>query len=100
MSENKAGYKEEKYVTWDEIQGQCRGLAQKILEQKVPYRKILAITRGGLFPAGILARELDIRHVKSFCIDTYQLQERGEPVMLKPPAAEYCHDVIVVDDLT
>lgn len=92
-------YKEEKYVTWEEIQEQCRGLAQKILEQRIPYRKILAITRGGLFPAGILARELDIRHVESVCIDTYQFQERGEPVMLKAPAPEYCQDVIVVDDL-
>lgn len=92
-------YKAEKYVTWDEIQDQCRGLAQKILERKIPYRKILAITRGGLFPAGILARELDIRHVESVCIDTYQMQERGDPVMLKAPAADYCNDVIVVDDL-
>lgn len=93
-------YRSEKYVTWDEIQGQCRDLARRILAQECPYRKILAITRGGLFPAGILARELDIRHVESVCIDTYQGQERGDPVMLKMPAAEYCRDVIVVDDLT
>jgi xanthine phosphoribosyltransferase len=93
-------YRSEKYVTWDEIQGQCRDLARRILAQQCPYRKILAITRGGLFPAGILARELDIRHVESVCIDTYQMQERGDPVMLKPPAPDYYRDVIVVDDLT
>ncbi|MDB5492178.1 MAG: xanthine phosphoribosyltransferase [Micavibrio sp.] len=92
-------YKNEKYVTWDDIQGQCRDLARRLLEMNCPHLKILAITRGGLFPAGILARELDIREVESVCIDTYQMQERGEPVMLKPPAPEFCDGVIVVDDL-
>ncbi|MDP9196754.1 MAG: xanthine phosphoribosyltransferase [Pseudomonadota bacterium] len=94
------GYTADKYVTWDDVQDRCRILAHRIMEQGCPYKKILAITRGGFFPAGILARELDIRNVETVCIDTYTVSaQRGDPVILKPPAPEYTDEVIVVDDL-
>lgn len=92
-------YNAEKYVTWDEIQGRCLDLARQILQTGKTYKKILVITRGGMFPAGILARELDIRHIETVCIDTYDTQTRKEPVLLKTPAADYTRDVLVVDDL-
>ncbi|MCM2344268.1 MAG: xanthine phosphoribosyltransferase [Alphaproteobacteria bacterium] len=92
-------YNAEKFVTWDEIQGRCLELARQILQTGKTYKKILVITRGGMFPAGILARELDIRHIETVCIDTYDSQTRGEPVLLKEPAADYTKNVLVVDDL-
>lgn len=92
-------YNAEQYVTWDDIQNHCRALAHRIIEQKCPYRKILVITRGGMFPAGILARELDIRHIETVCIDTYDTQNRKEPKLLKAPSPEFQQNVIVVDDL-
>lgn len=92
-------YHAEKYVTWDEIQGRCLDLARQIMAQDRKFSKILVITRGGMFPAGILARELDIRHIETVCIDTYDTQSRKEPTLLKAPSPDYCRDVLVVDDL-
>lgn len=92
-------YSAEKFVTWDEIQGRCLELARQIIATGKTPEKILTITRGGLFPAGILARELDIRHIETVCIDTYNTQTRKEPVLLKAPSADYTQNVLVVDDL-
>lgn len=92
-------YSAEKFVTWDEIQGRCLELARQIMAAGPVPDKILTITRGGLFPAGILARELDIRRIETVCIDTYDTQTRKEPVLLKLPAADFLQNVLVVDDL-
>ena len=100
MSNKSPVYNEEKFVTWDEVQEYCRSLAQRILDTGRTFDKILAITRGGMFPAGILARELEIRRVENICIDTYDAQNIKTPTLLKPAAPEYLTNVLVVDDLS
>lgn len=99
MSDKTTTYNEEKFVTWDDVQDHCRGLAEKILGMGQKFDKILVITRGGMFPAGILARELEIRCIENICIDTYDSQNIKTPTLLKPAAREFLKDVIVVDDL-
>ena len=102
MSDNNTTYKEEKFVTWDDVQEHCRSLAEKILAMDKKFDKILVITRGGMFPAGILARELEIRRIENICIDTYDIKDSQKikvPTLLKPAADEFLRDVIVVDDL-
>ena len=37
-----------------------------------PFKGIVAISRGGLIPAAIIARELDLRLVESVCVVTYR----------------------------
>lgn len=100
MSDKAPTYNEEMFVTWDDVQDHCRSLARRILDTGRKFDKILAITRGGMFPAGILARELEIRRVENICIDTYDAQNIKTPTLLKAPAPEYLHDVLVVDDLS
>lgn len=100
MSDKTPIYNQEKFVTWDDVQDHCRSLAQRILDTDKKFDKILAITRGGMFPAGILARELEIRHVESICIDTYDAQNIKTPKLLKSASPEYLKDVLVVDDLS
>lgn len=46
------------FVSWDEIRSLCIHLAAEIIARGLHREKMLAITRGGLFPAGLLAREL------------------------------------------
>ncbi len=92
-------YNRDKYVSWDEIQLLCRGLAEQIHDAHPDLKKILAVTRGGLFPAGILARELNIRLIETVGIGSYDEQNRGIVSMLKEFAADYATDVLVVDDL-
>jgi xanthine phosphoribosyltransferase len=97
MSENI--YHNEKYVSWDEIQGICRFLAARIHREAPNLTKILTITRGGLIPAGIIARELGIRHIDTIGIGSYDGMVRGELKILKDCSEEYSRDVLVIDDL-
>lgn len=95
-------------VTWDQLHRDARALAWRLIERG-PYRGIVAITRGGLIPAAIIARELDVRLVESVSVLTYGGQRRGtladeqasgEPVVLKPPAAAGDGEgFLIVDDL-
>ncbi|MEQ4582635.1 MAG: xanthine phosphoribosyltransferase, partial [Pantoea agglomerans] len=53
----------EKYVvTWDMLQIHARKLAQRLLPVE-QWKGIIAVSRGGLVPASLLARELGIRYV-------------------------------------
>ncbi|MBR0681620.1 xanthine phosphoribosyltransferase [Roseomonas eburnea] len=73
-------------VTWDQLHRDSKALAWRLLE-KGPWAGIVAITRGGLIPAAIIARELDCRLIESVSILTYDEEARGEPRVAKPPAA-------------
>ncbi|WP_137124251.1 xanthine phosphoribosyltransferase [Roseomonas sp. HF4] len=78
----------EKYytVSWDQLHRDSKALAWRLLE-KGPWRGIVAITRGGLIPAAIIARELDCRLIESVSILTYEEEARGEPRVAKAPVA-------------
>ena len=41
------------------------------LPTRVPFEAIVCITRGGLVPAAIVARELDLRLVETVCVASY-----------------------------
>ncbi|HER27343.1 MAG TPA: xanthine phosphoribosyltransferase, partial [Rhodospirillales bacterium] len=63
---------------------------------------IVALTRGGLVPASILAREMEIRIVDTLCISTYDKQLMGQVSVLKIPeraAAVDGEGWLLVDDL-
>ena len=53
----------EKYiVTWDMLQIHARKLASRLMPSE-QWKGIIAVSRGGLVPGALLARELGIRHV-------------------------------------
>src|ERR1700753_692697 len=86
-------------VTWDQLHRHARALAGRLIEVG-PYTGIVAISRGGLIPAAIIARELDLRLVESLCVATYEDELRGEPVIIKPPvAAGDGAGFLIIDDL-
>jgi len=86
-------------VTWDQLHRDARALAWRLMG-KGPFAGIVAITRGGLIPAAIVARELEIRLVESVSVVTYDEETRGEPVVTKPPsAAGDGSGFLVIDDL-
>jgi xanthine phosphoribosyltransferase len=95
-------------VTWDQLHRDARALAWRLMD-KGPFTGIVAITRGGLIPAAIIARELDLRLVESVSILTYatassgtliEEEQGGAPVVIKPPAAAGDGSgFLVVDDL-
>lgn len=86
-------------VTWDQLHRDARALAWRLMSAG-PYRGIVAITRGGLIPAAIVARELDVRLIESVCVVTYHEEEKGEPEVTKPPAAAGDGEgFLIIDDL-
>ena len=86
-------------VTWDQLHRDARALAWRLIERG-PYTGIVAISRGGLIPAAIVARELECRLIESVSVVTYDEEAQGKPVVTKPPtAAGDGTGFLVVDDL-
>lgn len=94
------------HVSWDQIHRDARALAWR-LDGKGPgpegtWRAVVGITRGGLVPAMIVARELDIRVVDTISVKSYSHQSQAEAQVTKAPQADLMGDgegVLVVDDL-
>jgi xanthine phosphoribosyltransferase len=63
-------------ISWEELHRNARALAWRLLD-KGPWKGIIAITRGGLVPAAIIARELDIRLIDTICVSSYGQMEAG-----------------------
>ncbi|EEB47823.1 xanthine phosphoribosyltransferase [Providencia alcalifaciens DSM 30120] len=88
----------EKYVvTWDMLQIHARKLAQRLLPAK-QWTGIIAVSRGGLVPAALLARELGIRHVDTVCISSYDHDNQRELNVIKRAEGDG-EGFIVIDDL-
>jgi xanthine phosphoribosyltransferase len=92
-------------VTWDQLHRDARALAWRLMSLR-PLRGIVAITRGGLIPAAIVARELEVRLIESVCVVTYgqenvgDEEKKGEPQVTKPPvAAGDGEGFLIIDDL-
>ena len=91
----------EKYVvTWDMFQMHARKLSERLLPAS-QWKGIIAVSRGGLFPAAVLARELGIRHIETVCIASYQdHNNQGElQVLHAAQVPDGGEGFIVVDDL-
>jgi xanthine phosphoribosyltransferase len=86
-------------VTWDQLHRDAKALSWRLMSLG-PWAGIVAITRGGLIPAAIIARELDCRLVESVSVVTYDEEKRGDPVVTKyPTAAGDGRGFLLVDDL-
>jgi xanthine phosphoribosyltransferase len=88
-------------VTWDQLHRDARSLAEAVMPMG-PFRGLVAISRGGLIPAAIVARELECRLVESVCIVTYAQDAgtQGEPSVVKAAAAAGDGEgFLIVDDL-
>lgn len=90
-------------VSWEELHRNSRALSWRLLEMG-PWKGIIAITRGGLVPAAILARELDIRLIDTVCISSYRASDadgdkaQGDLMLLKGAAGDG-EGMLLVDDL-
>ena len=90
-------------ISWDELHRDARALAWRLMELG-PFDRIAAITRGGLAPAAIIARELDIRLVDTICVVSYReiegekAEERGDITILKGLDGDGT-GLLVIDDL-
>ena len=92
-------------VSWDQFHRDARALAWRLAGLNQPFRAIVCITRGGLVPAAIISRELNIRLIETVCIASYHdYVDQGEMHVLKG-VTESLQDnggegVLIIDDLT
>jgi xanthine phosphoribosyltransferase len=89
-------------VSWDELHRHAKALAWRLVELG-PWQGIVAITRGGLVPAAIVARELDIRLVDTVCVASYEdgakgAGVKGEVTVLKTIVGDG-DGYLIIDDL-
>ena len=90
-------------VSWDQFHRDARALAWR-LAASGPFTGLVAITRGGLVPAAIIARELDLRIIETVCIASYDDHKNQSGLrVLKSLASEMTtgdgSGMLVVDDL-
>jgi xanthine phosphoribosyltransferase len=93
-------------VSWQEFHRDARALAWR-LAGAGPFQAIVCVTRGGLVPAAIVARELNLRLIETVCVAShhdYKIQ--GELSILKTVAPSIVaigsgegSGVLIVDDL-
>lgn len=84
-------------VSWDQLHRDSRALAWRLSGVK-DWQGVICITRGGLVPSAIVARELDIRLVDTICISSYEHQSRGRIKVLKSVEGDG-EGMLIVDDL-
>ena len=76
-------------VSWDQFHRDARALAWRLAD-KGPFEAIVCITRGGLVPAAIVARELELKLVETVCVASYHdYSHQGDIKVLKtiaPPS--------------
>jgi xanthine phosphoribosyltransferase len=84
-------------VSWEEMHRDARALSWRLAEAG-PWHGIVAIARGGLVPAQIVARELEVRLIDTICISSYDDQVQRKPEILKSVSGDGEH-WLIVDDL-
>ncbi len=70
-------YEDEIIISWVELHRDARYLSET-LHALGSWQGIIAITRGGLVPAALVARELEIRLVDTICVSSYAAPAGGE----------------------
>ncbi|UYV39096.1 xanthine phosphoribosyltransferase [Rhodobacteraceae bacterium D3-12] len=110
MTDTRLPHEKGFHVSWDQIHRDSRALAWR-LDGHGPdngeWRAVVAITRGGMAPAMIVARELDIRTVDTISVKSYhsgggKADQRRDAEVIKSPDAAMMGDgtgILVVDDL-
>lgn len=98
------------HVSWDQLHRDARALAWRLQGQgpdNGAWKAVVAITRGGMAPAMIVARELDIRTVDTISVKSYhsgggKADQRREAEVLKSPDAALVgsgEGILIIDDL-
>lgn len=70
------------FVTWQDFHVRTKQLSEKLLESGQKWNKIIAVTRGGMIPATIVARDLGIRHIETICAESYEFDQQSDKVKI------------------
>ena len=93
-------------VSWDQFHRDARALAWRLASANAGgWKAIVCITRGGLVPAAVISRELNIRLIETVCVASYHdYVSQGDMHVLKGISPELTQHggegILIVDDLT
>jgi len=93
---------QKQYITWDEINHWSGKLAEKIAADcdDLQQATLVAVSRGGLIPAQIVAYKLNIRDVRVMKLISYDENNvRGETKDISTDRLFDGSDVYIIDDL-
>lgn len=85
-------------VSWDQLHRDSRALAWRLLEQG-PFEGIATVTRGGLVPAAVIARELNVRLIDTICVSSYRDDKSAGEVEVLKAVERDSRGWLIVDDL-
>lgn len=88
-------------VSWLEIHVMAKRLSANLKQSGQKWDRIIAVTRGGMVPACLIARDLDVRVIDTVSVQSYDHQTQSDAKVLKFP-----HDIgqgdscLIIDDLS
>lgn len=101
---SRSRYEDEIVISWAELHRDARYLSE-LLHEMGTWKGIVAISRGGLVPAALVARELEIRLVDTICVSSYAAgsgggaaQEQSEVTVIKGVGGDG-DGFLLIDDL-
>ena len=89
------------HVNWLQVHQDGKALVRKLIGLG-DWKGMIAVTRGGMVPAAIVAREMEIRYIDTLCIATYDKQFMGDVNIIKKPeqaVADEGEGWLMIDDL-
>lgn len=98
MSDKNERYKRNYPISWEQLHRDAKALSRHLHDLNLTWKGIVAVTRGGLVPAAIIARELDIHLIDTICITSYDWQNQGESTILKSMDGDG-EGLLIIDDL-
>ena len=87
------------YITWEELEKDTKELSQKI-KASGKYNRIVAVSRGGLIPAGIVSYELELRNVETVNVSSYDDDRQRAELELLTQIEKVDEKTIIIDDLS
>lgn len=89
------------YISWQDFHKDTKELCEKI-KASGTYDKIIAVSRGGLVPSGIIAYELGLRNVEAVNVSSYDdgKENINEDVKFSCNFVTADEKTLIIDDLS
>ncbi|MBO7258167.1 MAG: hypothetical protein J6V11_04425 [Alphaproteobacteria bacterium] len=88
------------FITYEQVEQAAFKASTLIKKQPVKINRLVAISRGGLVPACLLAEYLDIREIHALSLYSYRPDgTQGDVTVLVRPDVPDTPDTLFVDDL-
>jgi xanthine phosphoribosyltransferase len=96
-----------KRVSWRSVESNCKSICSQIKADGIVIDNIIAIARGGLVPASLCAKYLNVRRVFSIGImsynddDDYNDRKHNPQIyQCEPMSTHFCNNTLIVDDVS